>query len=140
MFSCANDATLLFKYEDPQALVLSLNPADVTFLFSSEAGPKTRLFSNDIKLRHLFFNTTTTFLTNDYFFTIPTPDTPPIIDAYTSENGVENQTGIIEVTSLASDDGYKHTIVLKNVRLVKGSLKVEMGNEFIFGEINIPTE
>ena len=139
LFSCENDNTFLFKYDPTQALVLDLKPEDAAYLFSGEAGPKTRLISTDTKLTHFFFDTTIAFLTNDYFCTVPTPDTPPITDAYRAENGIENQSGIIEVTSLASDNGFKHKIVLKNVRLTKGSLKVQMGNEFIFGEINIPT-
>lgn len=141
LLSCPSDKTFLFKYKaDPiittesQALTLDLSDSDAAFLFSNDAGPKTRLLSAENKLTHLFFNTTTFFLTNDYFCTIPTPATPAIIDAYTAQNGVENQTGIIEVTTLASDNGFKHTIVLKKVRLVKGSLKKEMGDEFIFGE------
>lgn len=141
LFSCPDDNSFLFKYKaDPaplltsQALVLDLSDADAAFLFSSEAGPKTRLISSNSRLTHLFFDTKTTFLTNDYFCTIPTPGTPPITEAYKAENGVENQSGIIEVTTLASDNGYKHTIVLKKIRLSKGSLKVQMGDEFIYGE------
>ena len=134
LFSCENDATFLFKYENNQALVLDLSNADAAFLFSSEPGPKTQLISEESTLMHLFFNTEITSLNNDYFCTIPTPETPPIIDAFSAENGVENQSGMIEVTSLPSDNGYKHTIVLKKIRLVKGSLKREMGDEFILGE------
>ena len=136
LFSCENDDTFLFKYTGNQALVLDLNTDDAAFLFSSEAGPKTRLISADNKLTRFFFNTDITTLNNDYFCANPTPETPPIIDSdtFTAENGVEDVSGIIEVTTLASDDGFKHTIVLKNVRMVKGSLKVQMGNEYIFGE------
>ena len=134
LFSCTNDITFLFKYNPTQALTLDLSNADAAFLFSNEAGPKTRLISSQTKLNHLFFNTTNIALSNPYFCTNPTPENPPIIDAFSAENGVENVSGIIEVTSLPSNNGFKHTIVLKKVRLVKGSLKVEMGNEFIFGE------
>ena len=111
-----------------------MSDADAAFLFSNEAGPKTRLINDATKLTHYFYNTEINTLNNAYFCTNPTPDTPPVIDAYFAENGIEDERGIIEVTSLASDNGFKHTIVLKKIRLVKGSLKVEMGDEFIFGE------
>lgn len=133
VFSCTNDITFLFKYLDKQALVLDLNDTDAAFLFSGEAGPKTRLLSNTNKLTRLFFDTTVNSLTNNYFCTNPLPETPPIIDFFAAENGVVGQSGIIEVTSLPSDIGFKHTIILKKVRLAKGTLKVELGNEYIFG-------
>lgn len=134
LFSCENATSRLFKYLDKQALVLDLSNASAAYLFSNEAGPKTALISNNNKLSHVFFNTENTSLTNDYFCTNPTPATPAVSDIFVAENGVENQTGIIEVTSLPSTNGFKHTIILRKVRLAKGSLKVEMGDAFIFGE------
>ena len=134
LFSCENDDTFLFKYNPTQSLVLDLSDADAAFLFSNEAGPKTRLINDATKLTHYFYNTEINTLNNAYFCTNPTPDSPPVIDAYFAENGIDDERGIIEVTSLASDNGFKHTIVLQKIRLVKGSLKVEMGDEFIFGE------
>lgn len=139
LFSCPDNTNKLFKYNPTQALVLNLSDDDVAVLFSSDAGPKTRLISDTNNLSHLFFNTQMTSLANNYFCTDPTPTTPPITEEYIAANGVAGQTGIIEVTTLASDNGFKHTIVFKKVRLVKGSLKVEMGDQFTFGEITIPT-
>jgi hypothetical protein len=85
-------------------------------------------------LKRLFFNTAVSTLTESYFCTNPAPVNPSITDAFTAENGVVGQSGIIEVTTLSSINGFKHTIVFKNIIFAKGSLKVEMGNEFIFGE------
>ena len=132
--SCANDNSFLFKYLDKQALILDLNDADASFLFSGAAGPKVRLISADNKLTRVIFNATSSSLTDAYFCTIPTPTTPAIAELFTAENGIADQSGIIEVTSLPSTNGFKHTIVLKNIRLAKGSLKVDMGAEYIFGE------
>lgn len=132
---CENDNSFLFKFLNTQALVLDLSDADADFLFSGAAGPKVRLISADNKLTRVFFDTTTTSLTDAYFCTIPTPATPVITGTFTAENGVADQSGIIEVTTLASDNGFKHTIILKNMRLAKGSLKVDMGAAYIFGEI-----
>lgn len=134
LFSCSNDNSFLFKYNPTQALILDLKDSDAAYLFSNEAGPKTRLINTENRLLHLFFNTTINSLSNSYFCTNPTPETPPIIDTFNAENGIENQSGIMEVTSLASDNGYKHTIILKKIRLVKGSLKIQMADEFILGE------
>lgn len=135
---CATDNSVFFKFLDKQALVLDLSPADVAVLFTNQEGVKKRLVSSENKLTRLFFNTTNTTLTNGYFCTVPVPETPQIIDSYSAVNGVEDVSGIIEVTSSPSDNGFKHKIVFKKVRFAKGSLNVELGNEFVFGEINIP--
>lgn len=132
---CETDGPLLFKFDPKQALVLDINDTDAAYLFSSEPGPKSRLISDDIKLTHLFFNTATNSLSTAYFCDLPTPPTPVIIDTFTAENGITDTSGIIEVTTLDSDNGLKHTIVLKKIRLVKKSLKVQMADTFIFGEI-----
>ena len=132
--SCTNDETFLFKYADKQALILDLSATDAAFLFSGESGPKVRLISAENKLTRLFFDTTTTTLTDAFFCINPTPATPAITETFTAENGVADQSGIIEVTTLDSDNGFKHTIILKNIRLAKGSLKVDMGAAYIFGE------
>lgn len=136
--SCENDPTYLFKYENKQALILDLSDEDAAALFSDEPGPKKRYFSDDTKLQHLFYDTSFAFLNDDYFCIPPQPTNPEVIDTFTSVNGVVDESGIIEVTTLASDNGFKHTIILKNVRLAKGTLTRQLGNEFIFGEFETP--
>lgn len=132
--SCDNKPNYLFKFLDKQALVLDLSDEDVAALFTNEPGPKIRYFSDDTKLQHLFYDTTLAFLNVDYFCADSQPTNPQVIDTFTSVNGVDGESGIIEVTTLTSDNGFKHTIVLKNVRLAKGTLTRQLGNEYIFGE------
>lgn len=135
--SCPNNPTpnYLFKFLDKQALVLDLSDEDAAALFTGEPGPKIRYFSDDTKLQHLFYDKlSSAFLNVAYFCNPPQPTNPQVVDTFTSVNGVLDQSGIIEVTSLESDNGFKHTIVLKNVRLAKGTLTRQLGNEYIFGE------
>lgn len=131
---CQNDLTLFYKKDPTQALVLDLSSADAAVLFSNEAGVKSILISADSKLSHFFYNTQNVSLSNNYFCANPIPAAPLVIDAFAAENGIEGQSGSVVVTSLASDNGFKHTIVFKKVRLAKGSLKRDMGDDFIFGE------
>lgn len=128
------DNTFLYKYDPTQSLILDLSDADAAILFSNEAGPKRRVFSANTKLRHSFYDTALNSLSEAYFCANPTPLVPPVSEFFTAVDGVENVSGIIEVTSLASDNGSKHTIVFKNVRLAKGTLTRELGNVFVFGE------
>ena len=136
--SCENDPTYLFKFDNDQALVLDLSDEDAAVLFTNEPGPKIAYFSDDTKLQHLFYDISIAFLNIDYFCNPTQPANPQVVDTFTSANGVDGQSGIIVVTTLPSDNGSKHTIVLKNVRLEKGSLSRQLGNEFIFGEFETP--
>jgi hypothetical protein len=135
LLSCSNDASKLFKFNPTQSLVLDLSVEDAAFLFSNEVGTKKRLISSGSTLTHSVFNTATASLSNAYFCATSLPGTPEVLHAFAAENGITDTSGIIEVTSLASDNGFKHTIVLRKMRLVKGTLKVQMADEFIFGEI-----
>jgi hypothetical protein len=135
---CSNN-TLLFKNNPTQALILDLSDADAVTLFTGEPGPKRVLISNDSTLRHLFFNSTITPLSNAYFCAISPPDAPPVLETFIAENGTENISGIIEVTTIAIDRGFKHTIILKNITLANKNLKVKMGNAFTYGEVSILT-
>jgi len=132
--SCTNDNTVLFKYQVDQSLVLDLSDADFATLFSSEPGPKSVLFSDSTRLKHTFYNTTINTLSDTYFCSNPLPALPPVIEEFQAVNGILNQSGIIQVTTLPSTNGFKHTIVLLNVRLANGSLTRQLGNSFIFGE------
>jgi hypothetical protein len=134
IFSCEDETTFLFKFLNTQALILNLDPADYAFLFSDEAGPKRRLFSSETTLTHAFFNTSAASLSTNYFCANTPPGTPEVLESFNAVNGVDDVSGIIEVTTLSSVNGFMHTIVFKNVRLAKGTLNRELGNAFIFGE------
>ena len=50
-------------------------------------------------------------------------------------DGVENQSGIIEVTTSKSGSEFVHTVVLRNVTMTKGTGEFKLPTEFLLGRI-----
>jgi len=67
------------------------------------------------------------------------PSAPVIEETWTGQAGIENVSGIIEVTTTVSPNAtgqvYTHTIVLKNVILEKGKSNFKLGSSFVLGKI-----
>lgn len=56
------------------------------------------------------------------------PATPTLFQEWKAAAGVAKSEGIIEVTTTTFGTGFKHTIVLKKVKIVRGS------DDFLLGE------
>ena len=56
-----------------------------------------------------------------------TPATPTLFQEWKAAAGVAKSEGIIEVTTTTFGTGYKHTIVLKKVKMVRGSDDILLG-------------
>lgn len=64
------------------------------------------------------------------------PETPTVDQIWEGQIGVENKSGIIEVTTtVVAEKTFTHTIVLRKVRLVKGKTGFELGDSFVLGTI-----
>jgi hypothetical protein len=75
-------------------------------------------------------------LTEGYFCTSPVPTTPTLKETWVGQPGEDKISGIIEVTSTTYvGSTFKHTIVLKNVKLQKGNNVFNLGNTFLLGEL-----
>ena len=138
--NCEGDNSFLFKSNNEQSLILNLSDATAAALFSAEAGPKTQLFDAENTLTYRFYDTTPTFniVTEGYLCTSPTPEFPVVNNTWTAAPGVANVSGIIEVTTLPADDGFTHTITLRNVRMTKESLSFQLPTDYFFGEFETP--
>lgn len=130
--SCSN--TSLYKFSESQGLTLKLSEASAATLFSNVEGIKTQLFNTENILTHLFFDTEINPLTGAYFCATETPELPEVVDTWTAANGVEGVSGIIEVETVAIDATFKHTIILRDVKMIKGTLNFLLPSEYVFGE------
>ena len=75
-------------------------------------------------------------INDTYFCNTTTPTTPTIKETWKGVNGVDNQSGIIEVTTTTlGGNAFKHVIVLKNVSLTNGNASFNLGNNYLFGEL-----
>lgn len=64
------------------------------------------------------------------------PTLPTVDQTWTGQLGKEGESGIIEVTTTKAGQTFTHTIVLKNVILVKGKASFKLGTSFLLGTIN----
>ncbi|TAF68383.1 MAG: hypothetical protein EAZ58_09085 [Flavobacterium sp.] len=95
--------------------------------------PRTALITNTSN--SLTYRSYTGLLTESFFCNATTPPTPTIFQEWKAANGVANTDGIIEVTTTTFGTGFKHTIVLKKVKMVRGSDDFLLGDNYIYGEL-----
>lgn len=136
--SCSDNPKLLYRNNNSQALLLRLNDATVATLFSHTEGTKREYFSNiegaENALTHLFYGSTATNPLNEAYFCNPvTPNFPIVQESWKAANGVIDESGIIEVLTEQINNGYKHTITLRNVKMVKNSQDFLLKSTFVFG-------
>jgi hypothetical protein len=74
-------------------------------------------------------------LSNDYFCNASTPILPTILQEWKAAAGIANVEGIIEVTTTSFGNAFKHTIVLKKVKMTRGSDDFLLGDSYSYGEL-----
>ncbi|MCZ8229739.1 hypothetical protein [Flavobacterium sp.] len=95
--------------------------------------PRTALIGSTTN--SLIYRSYTGLLSENYFCTTPTPVTPTLFQEWKAAAGVANSEGIIEVTTTTFGTGFKHTIVLKKAKMVRGSDDFLLGDNYIYGEL-----
>ncbi|MEM0576858.1 hypothetical protein [Flavobacterium polysaccharolyticum] len=95
--------------------------------------PRTALIGSTTN--SLIYRSYTGLLTESYFCNTNTPATPTLFQEWKAAAGVANTEGIIEVTTTTFGTGYKHTIVLKKVKMVRGSDNFSLGDNYTYGEL-----
>lgn len=95
--------------------------------------PRTALIGSTTN--SLIYRSYTGLLTESYFCTTPTPATPTLFQEWKAASGVANTEGIIEVTTTTFGTGFKHTIVLKKVKMIRGGDNFSLGDNYIYGEL-----
>jgi hypothetical protein len=125
----------IYNYNSSESLTLDIDP----LLLSSAAinVPKTGLISATTnKLRYRLFSG---LLTSDYFCITPEPASPIINEEWNAVAGVQDVSGIIEVTKTTDVPGvFKYTIVLKKVTFKKGITDFKLGDSYEYGVLLLP--
>jgi hypothetical protein len=102
--------------------------------------PRTSLININATTNNLYYRTYKGNLptaTKDYYCVNTTPTSPVVSDTWVGKAGEANVSGIIEVTTTSSNKVFKHTIVLKNVTLQKGSSTFKLATVFNLGTVTI---
>ncbi|WP_264551463.1 hypothetical protein [Flavobacterium sp. N2038] len=71
----------------------------------------------------------------DYYCTNLTPTSPTVKETWVGVAGVQNVSGIIEVTTTSSLKVFKHKVVLRNVTLKKENSTFKLATEFVLGTV-----
>lgn len=100
-------------------------------LINLNSGGTPAVISNNVYYRT--YNTNLPEITKDYYCTAVTPTSPTVKDTWVGVAGVENVSGIIEVTTTHSQKVYKHKVVLRNATLKKGNNTFKLATEFVLG-------
>ncbi len=129
---CPNTKQLYDK-NSSEALILDIDPALIKNETTPLNTPRIALIGNTVnKLTYRLFGG---LLTDSYFCNTTYPATPSVTEEWIAIPGVANTSGTIEVTTTTFGTGFKHTIVLKKVKLKKGTNDFSLGDNYIYGEL-----
>ena len=115
--------------------LLTLNTANYATLFENTVTttPRTALINTSNTLSYKLYNGAV----NDAFLCSTShPDFPAVTQEWTAVAGVENVSGIIEVTTNTDGlggVGFRHIVRLKKVTLKKGNSDFYLGDDYLLG-------
>jgi hypothetical protein len=123
----------LYDYNSSEALILDVDSALIVNEATPLNAPRTGLISDTKnKLTYRLFSG---LVTDAYFCNTTFPATPVVTEEWIAVAGVANTSGIIEVTTTVFGNGFKHTVVLKKVKMKKGNSDFILGDNYIYGEL-----
>jgi hypothetical protein len=123
----------LYDYNSSEALILDVDPTLIINEATPLNAPRTGLISDaKNKLTYRLFSG---LVTGAYFCNTTFPATPAVTEEWIGVSGVANISGIVEVTTAAFGNGFKHTVVLKKVKMKKGNSDFILGDNYIYGEL-----
>lgn len=125
-----NTSNQIYNYNSSEALTLDIDPLLLSTAVINV--PKTGLISATTnKLTYRLFSG---LLTDAYFCNATEPTTPLLTEEWNAVAGVQDASGIIEVTKTTDVPGvFKYTIVFKKVTFVKGNSDFKLGDSYEYG-------
>lgn len=126
----------IYNYNDKASLTIdNIDSSLIVNEITPPNQPRTGLV-NDITNKLFYRVFTGANVTPSYFCNITPPSNPEITQIWAGANGkIDDQSGIIEVTTTTNGNNFSHTITLKNVTLQKGKNDFKLGKSFVLGTI-----
>jgi len=142
-FRCDNEngcvidrcGTRLYRLSPRQALTLDFDQATFDYLFANEvtSEPKTALINSTNTISYRVFNVG---ISGDNLCASSLPSGVTATETWTGNAGVENVSGIIEVTTTTAGVGnYIHKIRLKKVIFSRNGFNFNFGDDYLIGQI-----
>jgi len=125
----------IYNHNSSEALTLDIDPLLLSTAVINVA--KTGLISATVnKLQYRLFSG---LLTDAYFCISPEPTTPILSEEWNAAAGIQDASGIVEVTKTTDVPGvFKYTIVLKKVTFKKGITDFYLGDSYEYGVLLLP--
>lgn len=124
IYNFINSEALTIDNIDPNLIKNEVTPLNT---------PRTGLLGESKNI--LTYNSYNGLLTSDFFCNATPPLLPTVKQEWKGAAGVANTSGIIEVTTTTFGTGFKHTIVLKKVKMTRQNDDFLLGDSFIYGEL-----
>lgn len=129
---CSN-SNLIYNIAGSSAFTLKIDPTLIQNQVTVIDQPRIGYLGSMNALEYKKF---ASIVTNDYFCGATFPTTPAVLETYIGSVGVENLSGIIEVTTTTNGTGFLHEIHLKKVTLTSDSgVSFLLADDYNFGQL-----
>ncbi|MGO4904276.1 hypothetical protein [Flavobacterium sp. W20_MBD1_R3] len=123
----------LYDYNSSEALILDVDSNLIVNAVTPLNEPRVGLISDTKnKLTYRLFSG---LVTGDYFCNDTFPTSPAFSEEWIAVTGIANTSGIVEVTTTTNGSGFRHTVVLKKVKMKKGNSDFILGDAYLFGDL-----
>ena len=128
-----SDSNLIFNIAGSSAFTLNIDPALIQNQVTTLNQPRIGYIGTQNTLEYRKF---ASVVTPDYFCGAAFPNTPAVLENYMGVAGVENLSGIIEITTTTNGTGFLHEIHLKKVTLTGDSgVSFLLADDYTFGQL-----
>ena len=129
---CSN-SNLIYNIAGSSAFTLNIDPTLIQNQVTALEQPRIGYIGS---LNSLEYKKFASVVTADYFCGAAFPPNPAVLETYTAMAGVENLSGIIEVTTTTNGTGFLHEIHLKKVTLTSDSgVSFLLADDYTFGQL-----
>jgi hypothetical protein len=122
----------VYNYNGSEAILIDLDPTLIQSSVTQPGVPRTGLLGPASQLYYILFNG---LVDSDYLCASTIPATPVPVEFWSGAAGVENVSGIIEVTTTTNGTGFQHEIHLKKVTLTKGNSAFLLADDYLLGNL-----
>ncbi|OXB20388.1 hypothetical protein B0A80_19065 [Flavobacterium tructae] len=129
----------LYNFSASTAITIdSIDPKLLENVVTPSNQPKTGLIGTTLN-KVLLRTYNDGSLTQDYFCASPLPTKPTVNEIWIADNGAQNISGIIEVTTSLVGSTYFHKIVLKGVRFTRANSSFKLPTIYNYGILEVST-
>lgn len=129
-----DNSNLLYNIAGSAAFTLNIDPNLISNEITALDQPRIGYIGTQNNV--LLYKKFASIVNSDYFCGSSFPATPAVLEIFTGKPGVENISGIIEVTTTTNGTGFLHEIHLKNVTLTSNlGVSFVLATDYNYGQL-----